>query len=94
MDDGDRVDVSLVEDVAEFAAAAGPVIAVDPVRHTITLTAFDAVLRGGAPVERMLVARRGGRVEGVALRPPGQGFPVGAGVCSSGVGAKPVVGTS
>lgn len=66
------VDVSVIEDVAEFAALAAPVLATDPARHTITLTLLDAVHRGGAPVERMLVAREAGRVVGASLRSPGR----------------------
>src|SRR3954451_322290 len=66
------VDVELIEDVAGFAELARPVLAADPVRHTVLLTVLDGVVRGGAPVEQMAVVRESGRVGGVALRSPGR----------------------
>jgi predicted GNAT family acetyltransferase len=72
------MDVRAVDDVAEFAALAAPVLAADPVRHTILLTVLDAAHRGGAPVEAMVVARDGGRVAGVGLRSPGRPMLVSA----------------
>ncbi|MCO1656932.1 GNAT family N-acetyltransferase [Pseudonocardia humida] len=66
------MNVSVVEDVAEFATAVEPVLATDPTRHTITITALDAIRRGGAPVDLMLLARDAGEVVGAALRSPGR----------------------
>ncbi len=62
----------MIEDPSEFVALAGPVLAADPARHTITLTALDAISRDGAPVEMMLLAREAGEVVGAALRSPGR----------------------
>jgi predicted GNAT family acetyltransferase len=66
------VDVAVVDDVAEFAELGRPLLAADPVRHTVLLTVLDGAVRGGAPVELMVVARESGRVAGVALRSPGR----------------------
>lgn len=70
--------VSRVDDVAEFAELAGPLLAVDAARHTVMLTVLDGARRGGAPVEVMLVAREAGEVVGAALRSPGRSFLVSA----------------
>src|SRR6185436_11576798 len=66
------VDIAVVEDVAEFAELARPLLAADPSRHTVLLTVLDAAVRGGAPVELMVVARAATRVVGVALRSAGR----------------------
>jgi GNAT superfamily N-acetyltransferase len=66
------VDVEVVDDVAGFAELARPLLAADPVRHTVLLTVLDGIVRGGAPVELMVVARDSGRAAGVALRSPGR----------------------
>jgi predicted GNAT family acetyltransferase len=66
------VDVAVVDDVAGFAELARPLLSADPLRHTVLLTVLDGIVRGGAPVELMAVARESGRVAGVALRSPGR----------------------
>src|SRR5690349_10470197 len=72
------VDIAVVEDVAEFAELAAPLLAADPSRHTVLITVLDAAVRGGAPVELMVVAREAGRVAGVAVRSPGRTLLVSA----------------
>jgi predicted GNAT family acetyltransferase len=70
--------MSVVKDVGEFSALAEPLLAADPARHTILLTALDAARRGGAPIASMLVAREADAVVGVALRSPGRRLLVSA----------------
>jgi predicted GNAT family acetyltransferase len=70
--------LAVVEDVHEFAAQVEPILSADPVRHTVLLTVLDAVRRGGAPIELMLVARATGGVVGAALRTPGRTLQVSA----------------
>jgi GNAT superfamily N-acetyltransferase len=71
-------DVTVVDDVAAFAGLAGPLLAADPVRHTVQLAVLDRAVRAGVPIGLMLVAREAGRVVGVALSRPGRRLMVSA----------------
>ncbi len=59
-------------DVASFAAAAGPVLEADPVRHTLALTVLDRWAGGAGKPALLLTVRRRGAVVGLALREHGR----------------------
>ncbi|WP_028929853.1 GNAT family N-acetyltransferase [Pseudonocardia asaccharolytica] len=72
------MDVRLHDDLAGFAALAGPLYDADPVRHTIAHTAFDAVRHGAATPALLLTVYRRGEVTGAALRVVGRPLLVSA----------------
>jgi predicted GNAT family acetyltransferase len=59
-------------DVAAFAAAAGPVLEADPVRHTLALTVLDRLAGGTGKPALLLTVHRRGAVAGVVLREHGR----------------------
>lgn len=59
-------------DVASFAAAAGPVLEADPVRHTLALTVLDRLADGAGKPALLLTVHRRGAVAGIALREHGR----------------------
>jgi GNAT superfamily N-acetyltransferase len=63
-------------DAAAFAAVALPYLAVDPARHTITLTMLDGLLRSGAPPAQAMTLHEGDVLVGAVLRPEGKGILV------------------
>jgi GNAT superfamily N-acetyltransferase len=66
------VEIVLHDDPAAFAAAAGPLLEADPLRHTTELTVLDGVHRGGEPSAVLLTVHEAGEVTGAALRSPGR----------------------
>jgi GNAT superfamily N-acetyltransferase len=66
------VEIVLHDDAGDFAAAAGSLLAADPLRHTLALTVLDAMQRGGAPHAALLTVREGDGVTAAALRSPGR----------------------
>jgi GNAT superfamily N-acetyltransferase len=64
------MEIVVHDDVGEFAAAAGPLLRADPLRHTIALTVLDAVHRGGEPSAVLLTVHEAGEVTAAALRSP------------------------
>lgn len=58
-------------DAGEFARLARPVLDADPVRHTIALTALDALCRGVAEPSVLLTVHDGPGVVGAVLRTAG-----------------------
>ena len=58
-------------DPGAFEAAAGRLLAADPVGNTVALTVLDAMLRSGAPAALLLTAHRDGEVVAAALQTPG-----------------------
>jgi GNAT superfamily N-acetyltransferase len=59
------------DDVAEFARAVVPMLAADPLRHTILLSVLDGMISEGEQAELLLTALVGGRPEACALRSSG-----------------------
>jgi len=55
-------------DAGEFARLARPLLEPDPLRHTLTLTVLDGVLRGAFPPRAMLTVHEGVSVVGAVLR--------------------------
>ena len=55
-------------DAAAFAAVALPYLAVDPARHTITLTMLDGLLRSGAPPALAMTLHEDDVLVGAVLR--------------------------
>ncbi|QYN33427.1 GNAT family N-acetyltransferase [Pseudonocardia sp. DSM 110487] len=72
------MEIALHDDAGEFAAAAGPLLQADPLRHTMALTALDGMHRGGEPSAVLLTVREAGEVTGAALRSPGRATLVSA----------------
>jgi GNAT superfamily N-acetyltransferase len=66
------MEIVLHDDPAAFAAAAGPLLQADPLRHTMALSALDAMHRGGEPSAALLTVHEAGEVTGAALRSPGR----------------------
>jgi GNAT superfamily N-acetyltransferase len=66
------VEIVLHDDAAAFAAAAGPLLEADPLRHTMALTVLDGMHRGGEPSAVLLTVHEAGEVTGAALRSPGR----------------------
>src|SRR5690242_43482 len=66
------MEIVLHDDVGPFAAAAGPLLEADPLRHTVELTVLDAMHRGGEPHAVLLTVHEHGEVTGAALRSPGR----------------------
>jgi RimJ/RimL family protein N-acetyltransferase len=66
------MEIVLHDDAGDFAAAAGPLLEADPLRHTMALTVLDWVHRGGEPSAALLTVHEGGEVTGAALRSPGR----------------------
>jgi GNAT superfamily N-acetyltransferase len=66
------VEIVLHRDAGEFATAAGPLLRADPLRHTMALSALDAIHRGGEPSAALLTVHEAGEVTGAALRSPGR----------------------
>src|SRR4051812_32421611 len=64
------MEIVLHRDAAEFAAAAGPLLESDPLRHTVDLSVLDAMHRGGQPHAALLTVHENGEVTGAALRSP------------------------
>ena len=58
-------------DAGEFARLARPLLEPDPVRHTIALTALDALCRGRAEPALLLTVHDDDRLAGVVLRTAG-----------------------
>jgi len=58
-------------DVGAFVRVARPLLDADPVRHTIALTALDAVCRGALEPAVLLTVHAGGGLTGVVLRVEG-----------------------
>jgi len=65
------VEIVLHRDPAAFEAAAGRLLAADPVGNTVALTVLDAMLRSAAPAALLLTAHRGGEVVAAAVQTPG-----------------------
>ena len=65
------MEIVLHRDADAFAAAAGPLLQADPLRHTVALSVLDAMCRGGEPSAVLLTVHEGGEVTGAALRSPG-----------------------
>ena len=63
-------------DAAAFAAVALPYLAVDPARHTITLTMLDGLLRSGAPPALAMTLHEDDVLVGAVLRPADRGILV------------------
>ncbi|OLT21118.1 hypothetical protein BJF78_08665 [Pseudonocardia sp. CNS-139] len=55
-----------------YAAAAGPLLRADPLRHTIALTALDGMCRDGHPAAVLLTVHEHGEVTAALLRSPGR----------------------
>jgi len=72
------VEIVLHRDVGGFAAAAGPLLQADPLRHTMALSVLDGMHRGGEPSAVLLTVRESGEVTGAALRSPGRATLVSA----------------
>jgi RimJ/RimL family protein N-acetyltransferase len=66
------VEIVLHGDAGTFAAAAGPLLRADPLRHTVALTVLDGMCRAGDPFTVLLTGHEGGRVVAGALRSPGR----------------------
>jgi GNAT superfamily N-acetyltransferase len=66
------MEIVLHDDAGAFAAAAGPLLEADPLRHTIALSVLDAMHRGGEPSAVLLTVHEAGEVTGAALRSPGR----------------------
>jgi GNAT superfamily N-acetyltransferase len=66
------VEIVLHDDAVAFAAAAGPLLEADPLRHTMALTVLDGMHRGGEPSAVLLTVHEAGEVTGAALRSPGR----------------------
>ncbi|GAA5138336.1 GNAT family N-acetyltransferase [Pseudonocardia adelaidensis] len=66
------MEIVLHRDAGAFAAAAGPLLQADPLRHTVALSVLDAMCRGGEPSAVLLTVHEGGEVTGAALRSPGR----------------------
>jgi GNAT superfamily N-acetyltransferase len=66
------MEIVLHDDASEFAAAAGPLLQADPLRHTIALSVLDGIHRGGEPSAVLLTVHEAGEVTGAALRSPGR----------------------
>jgi hypothetical protein len=65
------VSVVVHTDPGEFARLARPLLDADPVRHTIALTALDAMCRGAVAPEVLLSVHENGGLAGVVLRTAG-----------------------
>ena len=63
-------------DAAAFAAVALPYLAVDPARHTITLTMLDGLLRSGAPPALAMTLHEDDVLVGAVLRRADRGILV------------------
>jgi GNAT superfamily N-acetyltransferase len=72
------MEIALHDDAGDFAAAAGPLLQADPLRHTMALTALDGMHRGSEPSAVLLTVREAGEVTGAALRSPGRATLVSA----------------
>jgi GNAT superfamily N-acetyltransferase len=72
------MEIVLHDDAGAFAAAAGPLLQADPLRHTMALGVLDAMRRGGEPSAVLLTVREAGEVTGAALRSPGRSTLVSA----------------
>jgi GNAT superfamily N-acetyltransferase len=72
------MEIVVHDEPGAFAAAAGPLLQADPLRHTMALTALDAMHRGGEPHTVLLTVREAGEVTGAALRSPGRSILVSA----------------
>jgi GNAT superfamily N-acetyltransferase len=72
------MEVVLHDDAGSFAAAAGPLLQADPLRHTIALGALHAMHRGGEPSIVLLTVHEAGEVTGAVLRSPGRSTLVSA----------------
>lgn len=59
-------------DVAGFAGLVRPLLASDPLSHTVTLTVLDGLVRQGEPAEVLLSLHEGHELIGAALRTPGR----------------------
>ena len=59
------------DELAGFRARAWPLLAADPVRHTVALTALDGLLRG-EPAETLVTVDEDGELVGAALRAAGR----------------------
>jgi RimJ/RimL family protein N-acetyltransferase len=66
------VEIVLHEAAETFAAAAGPVLCADPLRHTVALTVLDGIRRAGHEAAALLTLHEAGKVVGAALRTPGR----------------------
>lgn len=55
-------------DVAEFARLARPLFDADPIRHTVTLTVLDSLVRTGDSPAALITVHEEGRVQGAVLR--------------------------
>lgn len=64
--------VTLHESVAAFAAAAGPLYAADPARHTIALTVLDRLRTRGDRAALLLTVARDGETVGALLQERGR----------------------
>jgi RimJ/RimL family protein N-acetyltransferase len=72
------MEIVVHDEPGAFAAAAGPLLQADPLRHTMALTVLDAMHRGGEPSAVLLTVREAGEVTGAALRSPGRATLVSA----------------
>jgi GNAT superfamily N-acetyltransferase len=72
------MEIVLHRDAGEFAAAAGPLLQADPLRHTLALSALDAMHRGGEPSAVLLTVHEAGKVTAAVLRSPGRAALVSA----------------
>lgn len=66
------MEIVLHDDAGEFAAAAGPLLQADPLRHTLALSVLDGIHRGGEPSALLLTVHEAGEVAGAVLRSPGR----------------------
>jgi GNAT superfamily N-acetyltransferase len=73
-----RVEIVTHDDAGAFAAAAGPLLQADPLRHTMALTVLDTMHRGGEPSAVLLTVHEAGEVTGAALRSLGRSTLVSA----------------
>ncbi len=85
-------------DVAGFAAAAGPLLHADPVRHTLATTVLDRLVNGAGEPALLLTVHRRGAVAGAVLRERGRaavvsalppGLAAAAGTCARTADPRP-----
>jgi GNAT superfamily N-acetyltransferase len=72
------MEIVLHDDAGAFAAAAGPLLQADPLRHTMAISVLDAMHRGGEPSAVLLTVHEAGEVTAAALRSPGRSTLVSA----------------
>jgi predicted GNAT family acetyltransferase len=88
------MEIVLHDDVETFARLARPLLAADPVRHTVELTVLDGLCRGAGRAAALLTVHESGEVAGAALQTPGRPVLVSAVLAAHAAAVEEALGAA